>query len=506
MEIYLKVKESLHPNKMKKIGFVAIDGSELNEIVDLTINDESDESDAKRKKLNPNELLSKDLHSALANMTRVQKNYYRANRTNELYNGLPPLDGGLGALNGMILVKFKPIESYTVQELLDMSVRSAYGDLKTTTTKIDPLVRNSFEISPKNVDIMFTDVMYRRLEQLSKELSENLYSSHPVTIEFNKINIYDEGGFFNLHQDTPYDDVVGSLVVTLPAPGSGGDLNIYDKNKKVLISEKIFRSPKPMSSAKTTELSKLWTFRKNRVFEEKPSCKSSCVAFYPELLHEVTEVTEGFRLSLSFHVKTVKKDHRMKTQDWVRQMADMRFDHLFETQMTGVKRVGFILEGKYSMSDYTNNTYIKSPNDVALINLLREKYSINMVPVVLNLEESEANHCYDDEDEEYYGDDGDKREINVFLNNVAFNYYEQSVWDLANICFLPVGQSCQSNGDVGSGALSIKEIESAESTGNESREGSVNNFYYSFALIASVKTNYWLTGRKIMQDVGFHFK
>lgn len=139
---YLKIKESLDdPSKMKNIGSVAIQECDKDESY-VTYHGKSEsniEQQSKRRKTNRNFWGSSKLREILANMARERKicSQFKHIRGND--------DVGRGALDGMILVNSKPIESYSIQGLLNLSSISSNGDL----------IHNAFEISPKNVEVAF---------------------------------------------------------------------------------------------------------------------------------------------------------------------------------------------------------------------------------------------------------------------------------------------------------------------------------------------------------------
>ncbi|KAG5642982.1 hypothetical protein DXG03_001798 [Asterophora parasitica] len=100
-----------------------------------------------------------------------------------------------------------------------------------------------------------------------------------IRAELYKLNVYGKGSFFfKSHKDTPRGDAMfGSLVVVFPTAHEGGALVLQHDNKE-------------------------WTFDSAALTkaEEEPSV--AYIAFYSDVDHEVTPVTSGYRVTLTYNL------------------------------------------------------------------------------------------------------------------------------------------------------------------------------------------------------------
>ena len=98
-------------------------------------------------------------------------------------------------------------------------------------TVLDKEVRSAYEISPENIKLDFD----LNKSEILKEVQNILVpDANQVTAELHKLNIYEKGGHFKKHKDTPRGATsFGSLVIMLPVPFSGGKLGLNYKDEKV---------------------------------------------------------------------------------------------------------------------------------------------------------------------------------------------------------------------------------------------------------------------------------
>ncbi|CAA7266077.1 unnamed protein product [Cyclocybe aegerita] len=101
-----------------------------------------------------------------------------------------------------------------------------------------------------------------------------------LKVEMYKLNVYGPGAFFKAHVDTPRSDTMfGSLVVVLPTKHEGGSL--------------VFRH-------RGTE----WTFDTAQAVSTgaPPELRAAFVAFFGDVEHEVSVVTSGYRVTLTYNL------------------------------------------------------------------------------------------------------------------------------------------------------------------------------------------------------------
>ncbi|KAI0347442.1 hypothetical protein BDW22DRAFT_1322352 [Trametopsis cervina] len=114
-------------------------------------------------------------------------------------------------------------------------------------------------------------------------IREVLLSGHEtaglgIRWELYKLNVYGPGQFFKAHKDTPRDDTMfASLVVILPTVHEGGALRFEHQDRTFVFDSAAAVAKSPPSSVAFT-------------------------AFYSDINHEVTPVTSGYRVTLTYNL------------------------------------------------------------------------------------------------------------------------------------------------------------------------------------------------------------
>ncbi|KAL1723050.1 hypothetical protein EV715DRAFT_191307 [Schizophyllum commune] len=118
-------------------------------------------------------------------------------------------------------------------------------------------------------------------------LSEGGDARQKIVCELYKLNVYGEGSFFKAHKDTPRSDTMfGSLVVVLPTPHEGGALILRENDKDWLCPRWC------LCPASATDV----------LSGGAPAPKLFYVAFFSDVEHEVSRVTAGFRVTLTYNL------------------------------------------------------------------------------------------------------------------------------------------------------------------------------------------------------------
>ena len=137
-------------------------------------------------------------------------------------------------------------------------------------TLVDPAVRRCWQIGPDRVRIRGRH-WARTLETILARVAEGLGVDAPITAEFYKLLLYEEGSFFVGHRDTEKaPGMFATLVVALPSSFAGGELVVRHKGREVRLD---LRCDDPAEAA--------------------------FAAFYADCVHEVLPVTKGCRLTWS---------------------------------------------------------------------------------------------------------------------------------------------------------------------------------------------------------------
>ena len=170
-------------------------------------------------------------------------------------------------VEGFGAVKF-PVTAAKARKLIELGRPARFGRGEETLT--DPGVRDTWEIPKKLVRATWNAPMLAVILATVKE-ELGLPSGAELTADLHSLLVYEPNQFFLVHQDSEKDDaMVGTLVVTLPSPYTGGDLMVGHNEEW-----KAYRGSK-------TELSLL--------------------AFYADCQHEVLRVKSGNRITLTYNL------------------------------------------------------------------------------------------------------------------------------------------------------------------------------------------------------------
>lgn len=176
------------------------------------------------------------------------------------------------ALGGNFDLKY-PISARQAKSLIKLAQPTKYG--WKDQTLYDPSVRNGWEIKKSKLQIdnrLWNKTLTPLLDQFKSALG--LPQESRITAHLHNLLIYEKGQFFSPHQDSEkLDGMVASLVVVLPSEFRGGTLAIDHHGEK-----------KRFTAASTSK------------------DNLTLIAFYADCHHEVTPVTEGYRLALTYNL------------------------------------------------------------------------------------------------------------------------------------------------------------------------------------------------------------
>ena len=177
-------------------------------------------------------------------------------------------------VKGLGQIRF-PISRAQARRLYEVGRPARYG--RAEKTLLDTRVRDTCEIPIRRVKIdkrRWNRTLGPMLTALSTDLG--LPSGSRLVAALHGMLVYGPGQFFLRHQDSEKnDDMVGTLVVTLPSPFRGGAFVIEHKGEKVICRG----SRQPLSF----------------------------VAFYADCHHEVRPVLSGFRIVLTYDLTLAGK-------------------------------------------------------------------------------------------------------------------------------------------------------------------------------------------------------
>ncbi len=166
-----------------------------------------------------------------------------------------------------------PISRAQAQRLCRVARPARYG--RGEKTLLDQRVRDTWEIPKSRVKIdrrRWNRTLLPLLDKLRDDLG--LADGCKLKAELHSMLVYAPGQFFLPHQDTEKaDEMVGTLVVTLPSAFAGGVMVVRHQGEKVT-----YRASKRLLSF---------------------------VAFYADCHHEVRPVKEGYRIVLTYNLMLV---------------------------------------------------------------------------------------------------------------------------------------------------------------------------------------------------------
>jgi hypothetical protein len=166
-------------------------------------------------------LITTELASLLSTV-RQPGDFFTAGTT-ELLAPLVAVDGV-----GPLALPLLPMQA---QQLVATADPAPYG--RGEETVIDTTVRRCWQIGPDRVHISGRH-WAETLRTIVARVSEGLGVSEPITAEFYKLLVYDQGSFFVSHRDTEkMPGMFATLLVVLPSQFAGGELAVRHNGREV---------------------------------------------------------------------------------------------------------------------------------------------------------------------------------------------------------------------------------------------------------------------------------
>lgn len=163
-----------------------------------------------------------------------------------------------------------PVPRTQAKKLCEIGRPARYGQGEKTI--LDRSVRDTWEIPKSRVKIdkrLWNQTLTPLLERLRADLG--IPPDLRLRADLHSMLVYAPGQFFLPHQDSEKaDEMVATLVVTLPSTFKGGELIVEHQGESS-------------------------TYRGSKKF-------LSCVAFYADCRHQVRPVKQGYRISLTYNL------------------------------------------------------------------------------------------------------------------------------------------------------------------------------------------------------------
>ena len=254
-----------------------------------------------------------------------------------------------------------PVPEAQVRALIAVAERAPYG--KGPATVVDRTVRDCLQIDAARIRLAgagWRDTFGKVLTAAADGLG---CSADRLDAQLYKLLIYEPGGFFAPHRDTEKaDGMIGTLSISLPVAGAGGEIVVRHRGRERTID---------MTAAEPSEL--------------------AFAAFYADCEHEVRPVTDGYRLSLVFNLclRAGDTDTPRTAPDYDQQVDRLaRRLAAWRSGPDAVEKLAWVLEHEYSEAGLSFDA-LKN-RDAALARLLAEaaaRPDCALYAAILHLEE-----------------------------------------------------------------------------------------------------------------------
>ncbi|KAI0628918.1 hypothetical protein C8Q77DRAFT_1220728 [Trametes polyzona] len=169
---------------------------------------------------------------------------------------------------------------------------------------LDPAYRKAGKLDRKNFAINIDVERSGVLEAVRTGLFLGKEQGRHVRAELYKLNVYGQGSFFKAHKDTPRSGAMfASLVLVFPTAHTGGTLVVTQGGGR-------------------------WTFDAASILADGslPGPRVAYIAFYGDTEHEVTEVTSGHRVTITYNLYYVE-DTELNRMENVHVMQPVGSNH-----------------------------------------------------------------------------------------------------------------------------------------------------------------------------------
>ncbi len=184
------------------------------------------------------------------------------------------------------------LEKLDVEQLLKFAKPSPFGHGKETV--YDKSVRHGLQINTDRMHIQYDNSFEKCtigkwiVDHVMPEYDNILQTGKQWVVKPYKMHIYEKGGFFLAHRDTPHDAKhVATLVIGIPSEHTGGGLVIHSPYKEDFVERVSFGESKDLQYA----------------------------MFYTDCLHEVEEIKSGTRIVIQADLYVEKNPDYEKHQD-----------------------------------------------------------------------------------------------------------------------------------------------------------------------------------------------
>lgn len=218
------------------------------------------------------------------------------NEINRLVFDKYPEKGGCFYVSGIVDIKLFslftnadaksiqfPLNEIDLNKLKDLCVPAVFG--KGTDTIYDKNVRDCLQLKKEeivNLHIMSNPPLISMLEYIiSKIVIAFNEEDSDLDVKLHDLVIYEKRSFFKEHTDTEkQENMIGTLVISLPQPHTGGIMCVEHQNEKKYFQSDLY------------------------------SDKISWCAFYADCKHDILPVVDGTRITLVYNI-TLNSDKKI---------------------------------------------------------------------------------------------------------------------------------------------------------------------------------------------------
>ncbi len=290
-----------------------------------------------------------------------------------------------------------PVPAAQVKTMIGVATPAPYG--RGPETIVDRAVRDCWQIEPGQIDLggqAWSETFGNVLERVTEGLG---CPPDAISASLYKVLVYEVGGFFAPHRDTEkVDGMVGTLVVSLPAAGAGGELIVRHKDRETVVD---MRTDEPSELVYT--------------------------AFYADCEHEIRPVTVGHRICLVYNLVLNKgKSAPTKAPDYsskVVAIADELRNRYRDPETTG--KFAWILEHDYSEAGFSFATLKNTDNAVAQVLVEATRLAdCALHAAIVHIEESASVDWYGD----WVREAEDVDESNYEVTDIESTYHWLDGW------------------------------------------------------------------------------
>jgi len=183
-----------------------------------------------------------------------------------------------------------PVLPAQAEQLIAIAEAAPYG--RGTETVVDRGVRRTWQVAASSLR-MGGRHWDKTLAEIVAEAARGLGVIEPIAADFYKLLIYDAGSFFVDHRDTEkVPGMFATLVIVLPSAHSGGELIVRHLGREATLDLR----------------------------PDDPS-ELGFAAFYADCVHEVRPIVSGYRLTLVYNLRFLKKRSRLGAPDYREEQA-----------------------------------------------------------------------------------------------------------------------------------------------------------------------------------------